>query len=158
MGETVQFVGFKLGAQQFAIEIHRVIEVISLCPIASLPGTASFLEGMIDLRGQLIPVVDLRKRVGLNPIVNSMQTRILIARIHRKRTGLIVDEADQVYTVPVENIQLPPQPGSSYVLAVANHENQMLVILDLETLLSGEEFIHLEKLALSAGAQVPGSR
>jgi purine-binding chemotaxis protein CheW len=74
-----------------------------------------------------------------------MQTRILILRLNRQKIGLIVDEADQVYTVPVENIQ-PPPDGADFVIAVARHQNVLLVILELERLLSGEEHVHLQKI------------
>ncbi len=145
MTEALQFVAFRIGTQQFAVEIHRVSEVISYCEITPIPGAPPFVEGMIDLRGQLVPVLDIRKRLCLAEILNTMQTRILILRINRQKIGLIVDEADQVYTIPTEKIQAPPD-GADYVLAVAKHENVLLVVLDLERLLSGEEQVSLQKI------------
>jgi purine-binding chemotaxis protein CheW len=145
MVETLQFVAFRIGTQQFAVEIHRVSEVITYCDITPIPGAPAFVEGMIDLRGQLLPVLDMRKRLGMTEIQNTMQTRILILRVNRQKIGLIVDEADQVYTIPVEKIQ-PPPDGADYVLAVAKHQNVLVVILDLERLLSAEEQITLRSL------------
>jgi purine-binding chemotaxis protein CheW len=149
MVEALQFVAFRIGTQQFAVEIHRVTEVIGLCHITPIPGAPAFVEGMIDLRGQLLPVLDMRKRLGLAEIRNTMQTRILILWVNRQKLGLIVDEADQVYTVPVEKIQ-PPPGGADYVLAVAQHQNLLLVVLDLEQLLSGEEQVSLQKINVPA--------
>jgi purine-binding chemotaxis protein CheW len=155
MVETLQFVAFRIGTQQFAVEIHRVSEVITYCEITPIPGAPAFVEGMIDLRGQLLPVLDMRKRLGVTEIQNTMQTRILILRVNRQKMGLIVDEADQVYTIPVEKIQ-PAPDGADYVLAVAKHQNDLVVILDLERLLSGEEQVSLR--SLGGPASVPASR
>jgi purine-binding chemotaxis protein CheW len=142
MVQELQFVSYRIGAQQFAIEIHRLTEVLSYGPITPLPGAPPFVEGMIDLRGELVPVIDLRKRMGLKEIRNQMQTRILITRIQQQRIGLIVDLADQVYTVPVENIKAPPE-GSEFILAVAKQDQELLVILDLERLLTEQERVRL---------------
>ena len=142
MVQELQFVSYRIGAQQFAIEIHRLTEVLSYSPITPLPGAPLFVEGMIDLRGELIPVIDLRKRMGLKEIRNQMQTRILITRIQQQKIGLIVDLADQVYTVPVENIKAPPE-GSEFILAVAKRDEELLVILDLERLLTEQERVRL---------------
>src|SRR5687767_7975400 len=73
MVETLQFVAFPVGTQKFAVEIHRVSEVISYCEITPIPGAPPFVEGMIDLRGQLLPVLDIRKRLGIAEIRNTMQ-------------------------------------------------------------------------------------
>lgn len=142
MAEVLQFVAFRVGTQLFAVEIHRVIEVISLCEITPLPGAPPFIEGMIDLRGQLVPVIDMRKRIGVADIRNVMQTRIVIARTNTQRVGLIVDEADQVYTISTDQIEPPPEQGAEFVLAVARHEQMLLLILDLDTLLSGVRALH----------------
>ena len=138
MAEALQFVAFRVGAQNFAVEIHRVIEVRNYSnEITPLPGAPPFAEGMIDLRGQLIPVFDMRRRLALSEIKNTMQTRIVIVRADRQKLGLIVDEADQVHTIPVENIQPPPEQGSDFVLAVATHQNGPLLVLEVERLLKG---------------------
>ncbi len=143
MAESMQFVAFQIGSQQFAVEIHRVLEVIGYCEITPLPGAPPAIEGLIDVRGSLIPVVDLRKRLGLREIRNTMQTRILILRINHGKVGVIVDEADQVHTIPLENIQAPPEQGSDLVLAVVRHENVLFIILELERVLSGDEQMYM---------------
>jgi purine-binding chemotaxis protein CheW len=142
MLQELQFVTYRIGVQQFAIEIHRLTEVLSYGPITPLPGAPSFVEGMIDLRGELVPVIDLRKRMGVKEIQNQMQTRILITRIQQQKIGFIVDLADQVYTIPVENIKAPPE-GSEFILAVAKQNQDLLVILDLERLLTEQEQVRL---------------
>jgi purine-binding chemotaxis protein CheW len=144
MTEVLQFVAFRVGTQQFAVEIHRVIEVRSYSTgITPLPGAPPFIEGMIEARGQLIPVMDMRKRLALPVIENTMQTRILIVRTEQKKIALIVDEADQVHTIPVENIHPPPEQGSDFILAVAKQENFLLLILEVEKLLAGNRALEI---------------
>ena len=138
---------YRIGSQQFAIEIHRLTEVLSYGPITPLPGAPAFVEGMIDLRGELVPVIDLRKRMGSQEIRNEMQTRILIVRMLQQRIGLIVDSADEVYTVPIENVKAPPE-GSRFVLAVVKQQNELMVVLDLERILTEGEQIGLRALQL----------
>jgi len=138
MLQELQFVAYRIGAQPFAIEIHRLTEVLGYTSITPLPGAPAFVEGMIDRRGDLVPVIDLRKRMGSQEIHNEMQTRILIVRMLQRKIGLIVDSADEVYTVPVENIKAPPE-GSKFVQAVVKQENLWMIVLDLERLLTEGE-------------------
>jgi purine-binding chemotaxis protein CheW len=138
MAEPLQFVGFRVGAQQFAVEIHRVMEVRSYSgEITPLPGAPQSIEGMMDWRGQIIPVIDMRKRIDVPAISNTMRTRILIVRAEREKIGIIVDEADQVYNIPLERIQAPPEQASDFVFAVAKHEQDVFLILDVERLSQG---------------------
>jgi len=145
MVETLQFVEYRIGKQKFAIEIHRLYEVLSYCPIAPMPGAPPFLEGLLDLRGELVPVIDLRKKLGEQDCRNEMQTRILIVRLFQQKLGFIVDAADQVYAVSVEAI-LPPPESSQWILAVIQHEQSLLVVLDLEKILTETEQTGLRSL------------
>jgi purine-binding chemotaxis protein CheW len=151
--EELQFVAFRVGTQQFALEIHSVTEVIAFSPITPLPGGSSSVEGMVDLRGRLLPVIDLRKRLRLENILNTAFTRILIVQVHSKLTGLIVDEADRVFTIAVQSIEPPPESSPPFVLALAAHAGDLFIILDLEMLLSD-----LEGLPERAQLQAPTHR
>ncbi|HET6266831.1 MAG TPA: chemotaxis protein CheW [Acidobacteriota bacterium] len=149
---SLQFVTFEAGGQHFAAEIKRVKEILRYRKITPLPKAPAFLEGVIDLRGNLIPIVDLRKRFDVEGAPND-QTRIIILRWKRKRIGLIVDAVDRVLTVPLKDIQAPPPlaqvHGSRFMLAVARHLDQLYVILDLDRILSTAEAISLEQVQLS---------
>ena len=145
--EQLQFVGYRIGNQNFAIEIHRLYEVLSYSPVTPMPGAPLSLEGMIDLRGELVPVIDLRKKLGEHECRNEMQTRILILRIFQQKLGFIVDSADQVYTVPVQEI-LPPPESSPWILAVIKQQNELMMVLDLEKLLTEAEQAGLRSLQL----------
>jgi purine-binding chemotaxis protein CheW len=147
MVEELQFVGYKVGTQQFVIEIHRLFEILSYSPVTPMPGAPPFLEGIIDLRGELVPVIDLRKKLGGHDCGYQMQTRILIVRLFQQKLGFIVDSADQVYTVPVETI-LPPPESSPFILAVIKQQNELMMILDLEKLLTETEQLGLQSLQL----------
>src|SRR3990172_8509984 len=146
----LQFVAFRVGMQSFAVEIHRIKEVLPYRTITSLPKAPSFLEGVIDLRGSLIPILDLRKRLGIAEIRNDAQTRILVLRIKRQKLGLVVDSVLRVLAVPVENIDPPPpvaqEKEASYVLAVARCQDELYVVLDPESFLAAEERISVEDL------------
>lgn len=149
MVDELQFVGYRIGKQNFAIEIHRLYEVLSYSPATPMPGAPPFLEGVIDLRGDLVPVIDLRKKLGEDDIRNEMQTRILIVRMFQQKLGFIVDSADQVYTVAVDAI-LPPPESSQWILAVIRQQNELMMVLDLEKLLTETEQLGVRSLQLPA--------
>ncbi len=146
---TLQFVIFRVGQQQYAVEIHRVSEVINYREITPLPAAPSFLDGMIDLRGSIIPVLDLRKRLGLTELRNTTQTRILVIRQKKKRIGLVVDSAEEVYPIESDDIKPPPQMeelyNARYVMAVASYHSELFVILDLDRMLTGAEQINFNE-------------
>jgi len=147
MVEALQFVGYRIGKQNFAVEIHRLYEVLSYSPVTPMPGAPPFLEGMIDLRGELVPIIDLRKKLGEQDLCYEMQTRILVVRMFQQKLGFIVDSADQVYMVPLESI-LPPPESSQWILAVIKQQNELLMVLDLEKLLTETEQIGMKSLQL----------
>jgi purine-binding chemotaxis protein CheW len=149
MIEELQFVGYRIGKQNFAIEIHRLYEVLSYSPVTPMPGAPPFLEGVIDLRGDLVPVIDLRKKLGESECHHEMQTRILVVRMFQQKLAFIVDSADQVYTTRVDAI-LPPPENSPWVLAVIKEQGELMMVLDLEKLLTETEQIGVKTLQLPA--------
>ena len=146
----LQFVIFQVDSQNFALEIKRVKEILPRRKITVLPKAPAFLEGMIELRGSLIPVIDLRKRWGVSEIRNDSATRIIVLRVRKKKVGLIVDSVQRVLSVPIEDIDVPPDMtrsrGSEYILAVAKHQGELYLILDVDRLLSTEERTSLDEV------------
>jgi purine-binding chemotaxis protein CheW len=139
---TLQLVVFQTAAQNFALPIHGVQEILAYRKPTPLPQEAPYLEGMIELRGKVIPVFDLRKRLRMNEIANDSRTRIVVLRIKKKTIGLIVDSVQRVVTFRPENLQPAPDietPYAEYVLAVASQEGELYVILDPEKLGIGSE-------------------
>ena len=107
-GVEIQVVAFKLEKEEFAVNIHQVSEVLKMTQVTPLPQAAHFIEGVINLRGEVIPVVDLRKRFELDPEEKGEQTRIIIVEIQGNKVGLIVDSVTEVLRFPPAAIQPPP--------------------------------------------------
>lgn len=149
---NLQFVVFQVGVQTFAVEINRVKEILRYRKVTPLPKAPGFLEGVIDLRGVLIPIIDLRKRFDQNPVV-SEQTRIIVLRIKKKKIGLVVDAVQRVLPIPLKDIKAPPAiaqaHSAEHMLAVAKHEDELFIILDLDRILSTTENMRLEEVKLA---------
>lgn len=149
---VLQFVIFEAGDQHFAVEINRVKEILRYRKVTPLPKSPTFLEGVIDLRGAVIPVVDLRKRFDAK-VKNDSQTRIIVLRWRRKRIGLVVDAVHRVLSIEIKEIKAPPAiahaHGSQYMLAVARYENHLYIILDLDRILTTTERVTLEEVKLA---------
>ena len=150
---TLQFVIFQAGVQSFAVEINRVKEILRYRKVTPLPRTPAFIEGVIDLRGALIPVLDLRKRFEVTAPVYDQQTRIIVIRYKKKKIGLVVDAVHRVLPIPLRDIKAPPSiaraHGSEYMLAVAKHGDDLYIVLDLDRILSSAERMTLEKVKLA---------
>lgn len=149
----VQMVAFKLESEEFAVNIHQVREVLKMTQVTPLPQSAEFIEGVINLRGEIIPVVDLRKRFALPEGERGEQTRIIIVEIEDSNVGLIVDSVTEVLRFASENIKPPPSrvagTRSDMIKGVAKLEDRLLIILDLEKVLTTEERITLDELTLT---------
>ena len=150
---NLQFVIFRAGAQSFAVEINRVKEILRYRKVTPLPKAPAFMEGVIDLRGILIPVLDLRKRFEVNAPTIDQHTRIIVLRYHKKKMGLVVDAVERVLPIPIRDIKAPPSiaraQGSEYMLAVAKYEDDLYIILDLDRILSTTEQMTLSKVKLA---------
>jgi purine-binding chemotaxis protein CheW len=149
----LQFVIFQVGAQAFGVEINRVREIQRFREITPLPKAPKFLEGVIEIRGALIPIVDLRKRFEISNYRNDSQTRIIILRAAGRRIGIVVDAVHRVLPIPMSDIKAPPSIARSHgadpIMAVAKHKNELYVILDLDRILSSAEKMTLAKVKLA---------
>lgn len=149
----VQMVAFKLENEEFAVDIHQVREVLKMTQVTPLPQSAHYIEGVINLRGEVIPVVDLRKRFELPAGERSEQTRIIIVEIQDSNVGLIVDSVTEVLRFSSSAIQLPPArvagTRTDLIKGVGKVEERLLIILNLERILTTEEIISLEEITIS---------
>ncbi len=134
---TLHFVIFRAAGQHFAVPIQRVQEIVAYQKVTPLLQTSDLVEGVIDLRGRLVPVVDLRKQMRIP--VESPPKRILVLRVRKQAVGLGVDHVLRVFEVPVREIQEPPAVAATndpnFVIAVVRHQNDLCLVLDLESLL-----------------------
>ncbi len=138
-----QIVMFALGEEQYGLEISAVYEIIRFQPITAVPQSPSFVEGVINLRGRIIPVVDLRDRFGLAPSAATSASRIVVCDAASTRVGLIVDGVSEVLMVPADAIDATPEvavgANSEYVRGIAKIAENMIILLDLDHLFSGIE-------------------
>ncbi len=151
--EEVQLVAFILENEEFAVDIQQVREVLKLSKITPLPKSLDFVEGVINLRGEVIPVIDLRKRFGITEVKRDDESRIIIVEVSGNEVGLIVDSVTEVIRLPEDSIH--EAPGSvagartDLIRAVGKKEDRLIIILELEKILTSEEQIALEELTLS---------
>ncbi len=134
----IQLVGFRLDNEYYAIAITKIQEIILMKPITRIPQVPDFIEGLINLRGSVIPIVNLRKRFGLPPREVDDETRTIVVNIQDKTVGCIVDAVTQVMRINREQIQPPPLSvlavSHQYIAGLARLDDRLLIILDIERL------------------------
>ena len=155
----LQLVVFKLGKEQYGIEIRSVREIIRMQEIRHIPRMPEFVEGVLNLRGNVIPVVDLRKRFGLTSIEITSDTRILVAEVEGREVGAIVDAVTEVMRIPVNAIDDPSTFASGETgcfLGIAKLEGRLVVLLDIAWVLTLENSISMTEIsaAVSEVAEV----
>jgi purine-binding chemotaxis protein CheW len=147
---AIQVACFRLGEDLYAVDIMRVREIIRPQKLAALPKAPVFMEGVLNLRGAVIPVVDLRKRFDMPPREDDRNRRLLILALAGRTLGIVVDEVTEVITVPVANLKPPPQVthgvGAEYLVGVCLVEDDMVMLLDPDRLLTGREADELGSL------------
>lgn len=135
----LQLVVFRLGNEMFGIEIGAVKEIITWQPITRIPEAPAFVEGIINLRGQLIPITDLRKRLGFKAAVSEKQSRILVIEQDQQVVGLMVDAVSEVLRVPVDRIEpadtLMTGLRLDLMKGIVKTDSSLIVLLDPTTLL-----------------------
>jgi len=157
-----QMVVFKIGSEEFAIDIALTKEIVAMRPITPIPETLDYVMGVMNLRGNLLPVLDLRKRLRAGTDAgNASQEdiRIIVSRMESQQVGLIVDGASEVVRVTDEMIEVPPdvitEIGADYIAGIINLKGRYITLLDLEKALKGEITHELDEvrglLALAVG-------
>ncbi|MEI7742139.1 MAG: chemotaxis protein CheW [Chloroflexota bacterium] len=135
-----QIVVFALNDERYGLEISAVYEIIRYQPITAVPQAPVAVEGVINLRGRIIPIVDLRTRFGLAPSDASGSSRIVVCDAGSRHVGLIVDAVSEVLMVPADAVEPTPEIAvgidTAYVRGVAKLDDQMIILLDLEQLFS----------------------
>jgi purine-binding chemotaxis protein CheW len=148
----MQLVGFTIGKELFGVDILMVQEIIRAAPITPVPNSPDFVEGVINLRGHILPVIDLRKRLNLlTGEIDLKDTWILILDIQNKVTGFIVDSVTEVIKIQENTIEPPPdiiKAGleSQYLRGVCDIGAQLLILLDFKRILLLEEFKKLSAM------------
>ncbi len=148
--EVLQLVSFNLGNEEYAVDILKVQEINRMVEITSIPNAPSYVEGVINLRGKVIPVINLRKRFGLESKELDSHSRIMVVDVGTT-IGLIVDSVSEVLRLPSDTVEPPPpmtagSNSAEYLRGVGKLADRLLILLDIEKLLSnGVENVLLEK-------------
>jgi purine-binding chemotaxis protein CheW len=139
-GGDLQLLTFKLDDQEYALNIANVVQVVRMVAVTRALKAPAFVEGMINLRGRVIPVVSLRQRCGLLNRPYDLNTQLLITRTDGRMMALMVDVVSEVLTIPADCVEPPDQIGADmeHLLAVGKLGDRLILILDPSTLLSDD--------------------
>ena len=149
--DLIHLVTFNLLGEEFGMPILDVREIIRMVDITPVPHAPAFVEGVINLRGQILPVIDLRKRFNLSSTEMEEDTRIIVVEINNNLLGLIVDGVKEVLRIPSDSVSPPPQIvangiGAEYIKGIAHHEEKMIILIDLKRVFSQDEMNSLEQM------------
>ena len=150
-----KYLTFTLAGEEYGIGILRIKEIIGMMPITSVPQTPSFVKGVINLRGKVIPVVDLRLRFDMEEMKCSERTCIVVVEISggagKIQIGSVVDSVSEVLNIKGEDIEDPPTLGTkldtAYILGMAKIDGGVKILLDIDKILSDSEIATLERSA-----------
>ncbi len=138
-----RFLTFHLGKESYGLEIRHVTEIIVLQEITKVPDLPEFIIGVVNLRGNVISVMDMRKRFHLEPKEYDDRTCIVVVNIKDIAIGLLVDTVNEVMNIPEEQVDPPPKTHSgiksNYIMGMGKVENQVKILLDIEKILYEEE-------------------
>ncbi len=142
MAKELHIVGFRVGRETFGVPIALVHEIVRVPEITAVPDAPGCVEGVINLRGKIVSVIDLRKRFGAPQGPGSRKNRILVAEVDGKLVGLVVDAASEVLKIPAGEVEAPPsaleEGDSSYVTGVGKLNGRLILLIDLTKVLRGE--------------------
>jgi purine-binding chemotaxis protein CheW len=141
--DELQLVSFNIGTEEFGVDILKVQEINRMVEITRVPQAPHYVEGVINLRGKVIPIVDLRKRFNLELKEHDKNTRIVVVDIGGNIMGMIVDSVSEVLRLPANTIEPPPEivtgVNSEYIKGVAKLDDRLLIFLDLSKVIDMAE-------------------
>jgi purine-binding chemotaxis protein CheW len=151
MDRDLNLVTLGLGAEIFAVPVACVIEILAMRDLFRVPDGPPFLAGLADVRDQAVPVIDLRRKLGLPPVEATHQTRIIVLDVpvegRKLAVGLIADRVIEVVTMPAEKLGPPPDVGGSwksgYIAGVGRHGTGFVIVFAMENLFSHDEVRHI---------------
>ncbi|NLT22822.1 MAG: chemotaxis protein CheW [Syntrophorhabdus sp.] len=152
-GTILQLVTFKLGTEEFGVDILKVQEINKMMNITKIPNAPAFIEGVINLRGKIIPIVDLRKRLGFREQPYDKSTRIIVVELEGLVLGFIVDSVSEVLRIPANTIEPPPSMvagiESEYIEGVGKLDDRLLILLELKKIFSSPERKDIESIEMN---------
>lgn len=150
-----KYLSFTLAMEEYGIGILKIKEIIGMMPITSVPQMPEYIKGVVNLRGKVIPVVDLRTRFSMEAVEYTERTCIIVVEIEGTTStvlvGIVVDSVSEVLNIKAESIEEPPNFGASidtgYILGMAKMEGGVKILLDIDRVLAAEEIARIEKVA-----------
>lgn len=157
--ETSQYMTFKLGNELFAVNVSQVREVLEVPVITKVPSAPDYMRGVVNVRGQAIPVVDLRLRFGLPAVDNSVQTRIIVMELEidgeQTVLGGIADSVHEVIELEPDSINPPPRIAmrwrTEFIQGMGRRGDDFIIILDVNAVFSSSEVALVDEAAAAAG-------
>jgi len=137
MDRDQHIIGFRVGRETYGVPITSVHEIVRVPQVTAVPDAPDYIEGVINLRGRIVSIIDLRKRLGV-AAETSNKNRILVAESRSKLVGLVVDSASEVLRIPAAEVEPPPallQGGLTCITGVGKLSGRLIILLDLERLL-----------------------
>ena len=152
ISKTLQFLTFKLREEVFAVDISRVREVLNLLTITKVPRMPAFMCGVMNVRGSVVPVVDLQQKFRMSKSEQGVDTCIIVMEIsldnETKTLGAMVDAVEEVWDLEVEQIEPPPRIGThlnnEFIKGMGKRDNQFIIILDIDRIFSSADLISVK--------------
>jgi len=141
-GNVLQLVSFKVGNEEFGLEILKVQEIIRLRELTRVPNMPDFVDGVINLRRKVIPVIGLRRRMGIATGEADKRTRIVVAEVNGRVLGFVVDEVSEVLRISADTVEPAPKLGQvdrEYVQGIGKIDERLLILIDLNPLITDAE-------------------
>lgn len=161
MNRELHIVGFQIGRETYGVPITSLHEIVRVPEITAVPDAPEYLEGVINLRGKIVSVIDLRKRFGMKQAGQKKGNRILVVEHSGRLAGLIVDSASEVVKIPSEDVEAPPaafqEGGLNCVTGLGKVKGRLIVLLDMSKLLAPGNLLTSKANAESKSAK-PGAR
>jgi purine-binding chemotaxis protein CheW len=155
--KTSKFLTFVLAGEEYGLEILKVREIIGMMDITSVPRTPDFVSGVINLRGKVIPTIDLRLKFGMPGAERTEETCIIVVDVGGVEMGIIVDKVSEVMDIAVQDIEEAPSFGvevnTDFILGMGKTESRVTILLDIGKVLTNEDIVPLHKIVSGEGGE-----
>ena len=153
-----KFLTFFLAGEEYGLEILKVHEIIGALPITRVPRTPEFIRGVVNLRGKIIPLMDLRRKFGMEQGGDS-ETCIIVVQVQGVQAGVIVDRVSEVLNIAAQDVEDAPSfgadVGTDYLLGIAKANGRVRLLLDIDRVLSSQELVHIQAATAAPSEPVP---
>lgn len=154
LAQAGKYLTFFLASEEYGVEILKVHEIIGMLPITRVPRTPSFVRGVINLRGKVIPIIDLRERFGMTQ-EGAEETCIIVVQVHGIQLGVVVDKVSEVLNIAEGDIEPTPSFGvdvsTEYLLGLAKGDGRVRLLLDIDRVLTATEADSVQAVSASEG-------